>query len=82
VYKISYLHELFYLQYHLEYKKPVTKFPSNLDRFFLRRFTLHQVSLTIGGGGERGRARVYVLQLASGFLSFFCEQMNRNININ
>ena len=33
---LYYLNKLFYLQYHLEYKKPVIKFPSNLNSFFMK----------------------------------------------
>lgn len=54
----------FYLQCHLEYNKPTTKFPTILDSFLLRVTVapLHHAGLTLGGGRGGGRARVYFKQ--------------------
>jgi len=57
-----------YLQYHPGYKKPATKIPAILNSFFLPRFTLarlYRVSLTMGGDGDGGRARVYTINKMS-----------------
>jgi len=50
-----------YLQYHPQYKKPETTFPTILDGLLpsLTLDWLYQVNLTMGGDGGGGRARLY-----------------------
>ena len=65
-----------YLQYHPQYKKPVTTFPAILDGL-LPRLTLvwlYLVSLTMGDDGGGGRARLcfkYKLGRCKGKISLF-----------